>query len=118
SVSAEMVVDFVQVQGPFFPWSKGVIDLRPEDLDIEFFEGESIPLDGIIREHIVLEIPMKLLCRPDCRGIEIAKDICGLPSDGSSTPQEVEIPPSIETLAQKWRAKHGRGLSGPTKRKH
>jgi len=40
-----------------------------DELDINFFQGNEIALGAILAEQIVLSIPYKALCRPDCRGI-------------------------------------------------
>jgi uncharacterized protein len=45
------------------------IDLRPEDLDTEFFDGVTIDVDLIVAEQIFLALPQKPLCKTDCAGI-------------------------------------------------
>lgn len=37
----------------------------------DFYDGDELVLDDLIREHILLEVPMKPLCSQDCEGIEI-----------------------------------------------
>lgn len=44
-------------------------DLSPEEMDREFFTGDVIDLGDLVREHLLLEVPMQPLCRPDCPGI-------------------------------------------------
>jgi len=44
-------------------------ELTAEDVELGYYEGESIDLAPIIFEQIVLQIPMKVLCREDCRGL-------------------------------------------------
>ncbi|MDQ7039182.1 MAG: YceD family protein [Aquificota bacterium] len=47
------------------------IHLSPEDLDVSFMEEpDLISLEDLVREELILEIPMKPLCRPDCPGID------------------------------------------------
>jgi uncharacterized protein len=46
-------------------------DLSPEELSREFYTGDVIELDDVVREHILLEVPMQPLCREDCPGIEV-----------------------------------------------
>lgn len=46
--------------------------LSPEELDRELFSGDDIVLDEMVREQILLEIPIKPLCREDCPGIPVA----------------------------------------------
>jgi uncharacterized protein len=52
-------------------------ELTPEEEDREFFTGDELVLDEVVREHLVLELPMQPLCREDCPGIEIPEAIRG-----------------------------------------
>src|SRR4030065_464925 len=47
------------------------LELTPEDLDREFFTGDRIVLDDLVREQLILEAPMQPLCRQDCPGIPV-----------------------------------------------
>lgn len=40
-----------------------------DDKIVTYFEGESIDLTPSVVENLILAIPMKPLCQPDCRGI-------------------------------------------------
>ena len=40
-----------------------------DDADIGFYEDEGLPLEEAIREQILLWLPMRGLCRDDCKGI-------------------------------------------------
>jgi uncharacterized protein len=44
-------------------------ELVKEDFEFSYYEGDRIDLSAIIREQIVLDEPMKHLCREDCKGI-------------------------------------------------
>lgn len=44
-------------------------ELSAEDLDIVYYQDDLIDLDPLIIEQILLQIPMKVLCREDCRGL-------------------------------------------------
>jgi uncharacterized protein len=48
-------------------------DVEDEDKDPDRvpYTGSQIPLDDLVREHLVLECPMQPLCAPDCPGIDI-----------------------------------------------
>jgi uncharacterized protein len=46
-------------------------DLSPEELAREFYSGEDIVLDEVVRDAIILEVPMQPLCREDCPGIAV-----------------------------------------------
>jgi len=41
-------------------------ELTPEDLDREFFDGETVELDATVREHLILEVPMQPHCAVPC----------------------------------------------------
>jgi uncharacterized protein len=42
--------------------------------EIDFYEGEGLELERVLREQILLALPMQRVCREDCRGI---CPICG-----------------------------------------
>lgn len=44
-------------------------ELIEEDLDIDIIKADIIDLADLIREQIYLNLPMKRLCRDDCRGL-------------------------------------------------
>jgi uncharacterized protein len=44
-------------------------ELVPDELAYEFFDGEVIEVDQLVAEQIFLALPVKVLCREDCKGI-------------------------------------------------
>lgn len=49
--------------------TRDVIYLKPADLDVSFYEDEEdFDLTNLLREQIILSIPTKPLCSPDCKG--------------------------------------------------
>ena len=44
-------------------------ELNPEELDVIFNSGDTIQFDDLIREQIILAIPMHPLCAPACQGL-------------------------------------------------
>ena len=44
-------------------------ELSAEDLDFVYYQDDLVDLDPLIVEQIMLQIPMKVLCREDCRGL-------------------------------------------------
>ncbi|MBZ4420049.1 DUF177 domain-containing protein [Myxococcus sp. RHSTA-1-4] len=40
-----------------------------EDADEEVFDGKTIDLDPIVREQLLLALPMSAVCREDCQGL-------------------------------------------------
>ncbi len=60
--------EFVLVAQEFSPKEEEV-ELSPEEMDYEFFDGEKIDVEKILVEQIFLAMPQKILCREDCRGL-------------------------------------------------
>ncbi len=45
------------------------VELSREDLEREFYTGEFLPLEDLVRQQILLSLPMVARCREDCRGL-------------------------------------------------
>ncbi len=45
------------------------IELRYEDMDVGFYDGVRLDVDLMVAEQIELSLPMKLVCREECRGL-------------------------------------------------
>ncbi|MET0387179.1 MAG: DUF177 domain-containing protein [Polyangiales bacterium] len=52
-----------------------VDDEDEDDLQRETFSGYDIVLDDLVREHLVLELPMQPLCSEACQGIAVPQHI-------------------------------------------
>jgi uncharacterized protein len=39
------------------------------EAEISYYEGEGLPLEDVVREQILLAVPLKLTCRDDCKGL-------------------------------------------------
>jgi uncharacterized protein len=50
------------------------LELKSDDLDVYYIEGDEIDIDPLIYEEIVLNIPIKPLCHDGCKGL---CDVCG-----------------------------------------
>ena len=54
---------------------KGIItqgveaELRPDDLDVYYFEGDEIDLDPFVYDEVLLSVPAHPLCKDDCEGL-------------------------------------------------
>ena len=46
-----------------------VIKLNDDDTEIAFFSGEGLFLADVLAEQVNLSLPMKVICRSDCRGL-------------------------------------------------
>jgi len=42
--------------------------LKDDELDTVFYTGDIIDTDDLLREQLLLNLPMKPLCSPDCKG--------------------------------------------------
>ena len=49
--------------------STAAAELTEDDLSVSVFDGEAIDVDEIVKEQILLAVPTRMLCRPDCKGI-------------------------------------------------
>ncbi len=45
------------------------VRLKAGDAEIGFFEGEGLFLADVLAEQVLLALPMKVICRSDCRGL-------------------------------------------------
>jgi len=70
AIDAELSV-LLTARGKGIRETADVDDLSPEEVDREFFSGDVIDLGSLVREHLLLEVPMQPLCREDCPGIEV-----------------------------------------------
>jgi uncharacterized protein len=53
---------------------EGEIELLEDDLNIDFIEGNLLDANQIIREQLILNVPMKTICTAECKGL---CPICG-----------------------------------------
>ncbi|MBM4288723.1 MAG: DUF177 domain-containing protein [Deltaproteobacteria bacterium] len=45
------------------------VELSAGELDEDFFSGDELELNVLLREQILLALPLKTLCREECRGL-------------------------------------------------
>jgi uncharacterized protein len=50
------------------------VELPEDELEVGFFSGDGIELDDVVTEQVILSVPMKVVCRKDCRGL---CSVCG-----------------------------------------
>jgi len=60
-----------ELQLTFFPEAPRVADeeLSSDDLDTFSYDGEEVDLEPVLREFVILSIPMAPVCSEDCKGI-------------------------------------------------
>jgi uncharacterized protein len=54
--------------------SEGAHELGNDEMETDSYTGESIDVDEFVREQILLAMPTRALCGPDCKGL---CPICG-----------------------------------------
>lgn len=45
------------------------VRLKSDDTEMAFFEGDGLFLADVLAEQVNLSLPMKVICRSDCRGL-------------------------------------------------
>src|SRR5262249_54684501 len=43
--------------------------LKDDDADVGFYQGDGLFLADVLSEQVLLAVPMKAICRSDCRGL-------------------------------------------------
>jgi DUF177 domain-containing protein len=67
-------------------------ELSAQELDVDFYTDETVDLEAIIREQIILMVPLKPLCREDCQGLcptcgaNLNLESCSCPAAQSASP--------------------------------
>ena len=49
--------------------SSEAAELREEDLSLSVFDGETIDVDELVREQLLLALPARALCNEECKGL-------------------------------------------------
>lgn len=73
-------------------------ELTSEELDVNFYSNDEINIDDFIREQLVLSLPVKPLCSPDCQGIcpKCGKDL----NEGLCNCKEKYVDPRLISLKE------------------
>lgn len=83
--------DLLLVPGPE-PVSAAEQELSGADLDLDFYAGETVDLEAILREQIILLVPLKPLCAETCQGLcprcgaNLNRETCQCPAEKSDSP--------------------------------
>jgi uncharacterized protein len=73
ALPVEAVLDVELVPDTLMP-SVSELELRGEDLDVCYYEGDEIDLDPFVYDEIMLNVPIKPVCTDDCKGL---CEVCG-----------------------------------------
>ena len=100
-VDSELTVLFVPEGSSKLPDDED--ELTPEELDVTLYRGPQIVLDDLVREYVVLGLPMQPLCSPECGGIEVPPGIRPRPEDFPPTEESgglaAELRAGLDRLA-------------------
>ncbi len=67
-------------------------ELSRADLDRDFYSGEVVDLESILREQVLLTLPLKPLCADDCKGLcprcgaDLNRETCRCPAEEPASP--------------------------------
>ena len=67
-------------------------ELSPDDLDLDYYTGEIVDLESILREQIILMLPLKPLCDESCKGLcphcgaNLKRETCSCSTDTVDSP--------------------------------
>jgi uncharacterized protein len=75
---------------------EGEYELKRDDLDTNFYSGDRLDLTELIKEQILLSLPMQPLCSKECKGLclKCGKDL----NEESCTCDIKEIDPRLAIL--------------------
>ncbi len=51
------------------------VEVSPDEVEVGFYRPEGIELADVLIEQVILAMPMKIVCRPDCQGL---CPVCGI----------------------------------------
>lgn len=81
------------------PRHEGEAEADADEPDREYYSGDEIALDDLVREHMLLECPMQPLCSDDCEGIEVPSHVRP-PADFGAEGGEDAIDPRLAPLKE------------------
>jgi len=73
----------------------GAVELDENDLDLDYYGGGVIDGVRLLAEQILLELPMKVLCAKDCKGLCAT---CGANLNETDCDCEAQVDPRWESL--------------------
>lgn len=79
SVSGHLDLEVGEVYVPDRPDSEGNL---PDTGDVYLLTGESLDLEPVVRDAVLLALPLSPLCSDECEGPDAARFPTGVPADG------------------------------------
>jgi uncharacterized protein len=95
TVRAPCAVDLVPLEARGAAGERNALDRG--ELDVTFVSGPVLNLDDLVREQLLLQVPMRVLCRDDCRGLcpQCRKNLNDGPCGCEESPS---VDPRLEAL--------------------
>ena len=84
-------------------------ELTDRELDLGYYSNDELDISGLIREQVLLSVPMKPLCIADCQGIcvKCGKDL----NEGACGCKTEEVDPRLAPLSKFKELMKDRGAS-------
>lgn len=93
SIELPVDTDFDLVYQPMQTIAKEEeIEISDDEMEVGFFDGDGIELADVATEQVILFVPMKVVCRSDCRGL---CPVCG--TNLNSTPCNCPVGPQKDS---------------------
>ncbi len=73
--------------------SEGELEFDPDEADVASYDGETVILDDLVREAILLEMPISPLCSEECAGMRLDPAV-------AARLAEAKIDPRLAPLAK------------------
>lgn len=75
-------------------------DIDPEEPDREFYSGDHVVIDDLVRDHLLLEIPMQPRCDLgwSCPNLDVPEEMRGAEGVHSKSTGEEHIDPRLKPL--------------------
>ena len=92
SFAAPAAIDFDLLLVPGPPTADADEELSPDDLDLDYYTGETVDLESLLREQIILMMPLKPLCDETCKGLcprcgaNLNRENCTCQTDAVNSP--------------------------------
>ena len=72
------------------------VEISEKDAEVSYYEGDGLNLADVVREQVLLALPMQKLCRPECQGI---CPTCGI--NRNETPCQCNVNAKVD---ERWAA--------------
>ncbi|MDB4975656.1 MAG: hypothetical protein JWN48_3997 [Myxococcaceae bacterium] len=74
------------------------LEIDPDAPDREFYTGETVFIDDLVRDYLLLELPMQPRCEPECESLGATTSGSPWNGDGSHDSDGVTIDPRLLPL--------------------